>query len=65
MEIGAKQITNPQFEGVDSKDYPDFCDAFMVSCDIDGEEDTEDQLEYINEFLLGDFWDEIYQSLIP
>jgi len=65
MEIGAKQITNPQFEGVDSKDYPDFCDAFMVSCDIDGEEATEDQLEYINEFLLGDFWDEIYQSLIP
>jgi len=32
----------------DSNDYPDFCDAFILSCDINGVEATESQLEKLN-----------------
>jgi hypothetical protein len=41
------KITNVQFEDVDMKDYPDFCDAYIESCDIDGKPATEAQLEEI------------------
>ena len=64
MKIDIKQITHLTFEGVDPRDYPDFCDAFVVGCNIDGFPATEDELDYINDNLLGEFYDEIYQSLI-
>lgn len=63
-EITLDQIDNIEFDGVDSRDYPDFCDAFIAACDVDGVEATEEQLEYINENLLDNYYDEIYQSLI-
>jgi hypothetical protein len=31
------------------KDYPDFCDAYIEECDIDGVPATEEQLDVINE----------------
>lgn len=65
MNIQTSQIDNIEFDGVDSKDYPDFSDAFIANCDIDGKEATEDQLEWINENLIECYWDDIYQSLIP
>ena len=65
IDIDFKQIDNIEFEDVDIRDYPDFCDAFVASCDIDGVEATEQQLDFINENLLENFYDEIYQSLIP
>ena len=54
-------LTDVIIDGVDPKDYPDFCDAFIVSCCIDGKEATEDEIEALD----GSLWyDEIYQSLI-
>ena len=64
MNISTKQIDNIQFEGVEPEDYPDFCNAFIASCDIDGKEATEEQLDWINDNLLENYSDEIYQSLI-
>lgn len=43
------KINNIEFEGIDYKDAPDFCDAFISSADYDGKEMTEEQLEVINE----------------
>ena len=57
-----RKITNMEFEGVETSDYPDFCNAFMVSAEWDdGTPLTDQELEAVD---MGDYWDEIYQSLI-
>ena len=43
-----KEIDNIEFDGIDYSDYPDFCDAFICSADIDGREMTDDELDEIN-----------------
>lgn len=40
-------IDDIDIEGIDMRDYPDFCDAFLVSATYDGRELTEDELDYI------------------
>jgi len=42
-------ITNVEFEGIDYSDSPDFCDAYIVSADLDGVPMNEEQLEALNE----------------
>jgi len=49
MEIDFKKITNVELDGIDSNDYPDFCDAFIVSAEYDGREMTEEEIDYIND----------------
>jgi hypothetical protein len=41
-------IDNVDIGGLDWNDYPDFCDAYIESCDINGEEATDEQLDEIN-----------------
>ena len=37
MKINIKNVTNIVLDGVDMTDYPDFCDAFVMSADkLDG-----------------------------
>tara|TARA_R110002153_G_scaffold7929_5_gene35007 strand:+ start:3708 stop:3947 length:240 start_codon:yes stop_codon:yes gene_type:complete len=48
-----KLIDNIEVDGIDTKDYPDFCDAYIVSADYDGKPMTDEQLDIINED--GDF----------
>lgn len=57
------KISNICFEGIDHKDYPDYCDTYIVSADYDGKEMTEDQLEEINEdpsFIHEKLWDHLH-----
>lgn len=44
-----KKIDNIEVEGIDFKDYPEFCDAFIAYADYDGKPMTEIQLDEINE----------------
>jgi len=44
-----RKIDNIEVGGINTKDYPDFCDAFIASADYNGEPMTEDQLNEINE----------------
>jgi len=44
-----KKIDNIEVDGIDTKDYPDFCDAFIASADYDGKSMTDGQLDEINE----------------
>ena len=44
-----KLIDNIEVDGIDTKDYPDFCDAFISSADYDGVEMTDEQLDELNE----------------
>lgn len=44
-----KKIDNVQVDGIDTNDYPDFCDAYILDADYDGVPMTEEQLNEINE----------------
>jgi hypothetical protein len=48
-----KQIDNIEMDGIDTADYPDFCDAHIVSADYKGVAMTDAQLDELNED--GDF----------
>ena len=47
MNINIKDVEDLEIEGVDSRDYPDFCDAFWMSGwhIIEQRDLTEDELE--------------------
>ena len=49
MQIDFTKIENIVVGDIDWKDYPDFCDAYIEECDIDGVPATEEQLDVINE----------------
>jgi hypothetical protein len=42
-------IDNIELDGIDTRDYPDFTDAFIVSADYEGKPMTEEQLDILNE----------------
>lgn len=49
---------------VDSKDYPDFCDAFLEMGVYDGREMTEEECEWFTENYPEFINEQAYQSLI-
>ena len=54
------KATNIEFDGIDYNDYPDFCDAHIVSADNEnGDPLTEEEIEELNEDQ-----EFIYDSLI-
>ena len=55
-----KKIQNIEVDGIDTTDYPDFCDAFISSAEYDGVEMTDEQLDALNED--GDFVYECVQN---
>lgn len=44
-----KKIDNIEVDGIDTKDYPDFCDAFIASADYNGKPMTNKQINKLNE----------------
>ena len=44
-----KKITDVVLDGIDFEDYPDFCDAYILSADYDGEPMSDDQIDKLNE----------------
>ena len=49
IKLDYSKISNVFVDGIDSNDYPDFCDAYIESADYDNREMTEDELEILNE----------------
>jgi len=47
--IDFNQIEDVEVDGIDTRDYPDFVDAFISNCTYKGREATEKELERINE----------------
>jgi len=43
------KISNIEVEGIDTSDYPDFCDAFIANATYDGNIMNEKQLKELNE----------------
>lgn len=48
MNIDFSKIENVVVGDIVMQDYPDFCDAYIEECDIDGVPATEEQLDAIN-----------------
>ena len=42
------EIDNIIMGGIDTNDYPDFCDAYIESCTYKGKDMTEKQLDKLN-----------------
>ena len=47
-EINYTKIDNIVFDDIYHSDHPDYCDAYIETCDINGIPATEEQLEEIN-----------------
>jgi hypothetical protein len=54
-----KLIKSIVFEGIDYTDYPDYCDAYIVSAEYDGKPMTDEQIDELN-----DDTDFLYELLI-
>lgn len=48
-ELDYSQITDIEMDGIDTKDYPDFCDAYICSATYKGREMTEEELDQLND----------------
>ena len=44
-----KLFTDVAFEGIDHRDYPDYCDAFIASAEYDGRDLSDEELDELNE----------------
>jgi hypothetical protein len=62
MELNKSKISNVKFDGIDYEDAPDFCDAYIVSAEYDGEEMTDEQIDLLNEDI--DYVYEILMNII-
>ncbi len=43
------QVDNVEIDGINPADYPDFCDAYIIAADYNGEPMSEAQLNKLNE----------------
>lgn len=60
MYLNGREVVDAEIDGVDSSDYPDFCDAYFISAyfsdsglELDDEELdqlTEENYDYIQEY---------------
>ena len=55
-----KLIDNIEVDGIDTKDYPDFCDAFIASADYNGHPMTDKELEELN----ANHYDFVYECVL-
>ena len=60
MKLDLTKIDNIQVAGVDHRDYPDYCNSYVESCDYDGHEMTETELDTLN----NDYGDFVYEKVI-
>ena len=63
------KISNVEVEDIDMGDYPEFCDAYIESCDIDGVAATEEQLDEISngrtgwQAVVGNMWSSLSEQV--
>jgi hypothetical protein len=49
MTLDKTKISDIELDGIDHKDSPDYCDAFIYSAEYDGRKMTEAELDAIND----------------
>lgn len=63
IPIDYTKLENLEVEGIDTRDYPDFCDAYIGYAEIDGREATKDELEELNDnrdFVYELVWERLF-----
>jgi hypothetical protein len=61
--INLNLVDNVELDGIDTSDYPEFCDAFITYAELDGIEMTDEQLDELNdesEFVLGCVYNHLF-----
>jgi hypothetical protein len=58
--MNLSKISNLDFDNIDYNDYPDFCDAFVVSADYGFREMTSKELDELN----TDYGDFVHEELL-
>ena len=48
-KLNTSKLESVEVDGIDFKDYPDFCDAYISYAEIDGIELTDEQYEEVND----------------
>jgi hypothetical protein len=48
MKLDYKLITDIEFDGIDYKDHPDYCDAYVIRATYNGAEMTGEELYHLN-----------------
>ena len=56
-------IKDVEIDDIDMRDYPDFCDAFIVAATYKGRELTENELEYIQDSNPEWFYDKVWDTI--
>lgn len=49
LELDLSQITDLEFDGIDHKDHPDYCDVFVCAAEYQGREMTDTELDDLND----------------
>ena len=49
LKLDYSKISDVEVDGIDTRDYPDFCDALIVSAFYNGRPMTDEELDEINE----------------
>ncbi len=58
LKLDYSKISDVEVDGIDTRDYPDFCDAFIASAFYDDREMTDEELDILNDD--GDF---VYEAI--
>lgn len=69
MRYKLSLIDDVDIDGIDMRDYPDFCDAFVGGADYNGKPMTDDQLDELNQQIISDsettdwFYDKVWWTI--
>jgi hypothetical protein len=62
--LNGKNVIDLEVDGVDSRDYPDFSDAYFSNgCYEDGTPLTDDELERLNDLASDVLWEMAFDRL--
>ena len=63
MTIDFKLIDNVVVDGIDYKDYPDFCDAYITAADYNGLPMLDEMIEVLNYDYTDFVLEQVYSRL--
>jgi hypothetical protein len=63
--LNGRTVVDAEVDGVDSRDYPDFCDAYFCSAfyEDSGEALSDDDLVLLQELFPEVLWDKCFDKL--
>jgi len=53
-DLDYSKITDIEIVGIDTSDYPDFCDAYIASANYNGREMTQEEIENLDTTFVYD-----------